>query len=172
MDIFTTAAQLMEVSARTAPKSLGKDFVLTKIIPKEKLGELADEMDRLGVETARKNYDRDAKSIRASGAVLLIGLKDAGDLGIDCGACGFDSCAEYLANRKRRGEFVGPICSFRLLDMGIALGSAAKTASIFNFDNRIMYRVAHAAMSLGWVDWDIVMGIPISATGKSVFFDR
>jgi len=52
------------------------------------------------------------------------------------------------------------------------LGSAAKTASMLNFDSRIMYRIAPAALNLGWVDWDYVMGIPIAATGKSVFFDR
>ena len=87
-------------------------------------------------------------------------------------ACGFETCAENAAHRKERNEFTGPLCAFRLLDMGIALGSAAKTASMLNFDSRIMYRIAPAALNLGWVDWDYVMGIPIAATGKSVFFDR
>ena len=172
MEILQTAAQLMEISARTAPKSMGEDFVVTKIISGGKLAELAEEMERIGRETGRENFDRDANSIRQSGAVLLIGLKNSNEIGIDCGACGFETCSENAANRRKRKEFVGPICAFRLLDMGIALGSAVKTASILNVDNRIMYRVAFAAMNLGWVDWDYVMGIPLSATGKSVFFDR
>ncbi|MBD3170344.1 MAG: hypothetical protein GF307_12745 [candidate division Zixibacteria bacterium] len=172
MDIFNTAAQFMEISARTAPKSLGQDYVLTKIIEKEKLEELAAEMDRIGKSSGRENYDRDANSIRNSGAVLFIGVKDAKEIGLNCGACGFDTCAETRENRRKGNEFAGPICAFRLLDMGIALGSAVKTASIMNFDNRVMFRVAHAALNLGWVDWDCVIGIPISATGKSVFFDR
>jgi uncharacterized ferredoxin-like protein len=70
------------------------------------------------------------------------------------------------------GEFRGPQCAYRLLDMGIALGSAAKTAGLLNADNRIMYRAGVVAREMGLVDADYVMGIPISATGKSIFFDR
>ncbi|MCL6650529.1 MAG: ferredoxin domain-containing protein [Chloroflexi bacterium] len=58
------------------------------------------------------------------------------------------------------------------MDLGIALGSAAKTASIFNADNRIMYRAGVAARRIGMMDADVVVGIPISATGKSIYFDR
>jgi uncharacterized ferredoxin-like protein len=69
-------------------------------------------------------------------------------------------------------EFAGPICAFRMLDMGIALGSAVKTASMLNVDNRIMYRVGVVAREMKIVDWDFVMGIPMSVTGKSIYFDR
>jgi uncharacterized ferredoxin-like protein len=48
-----------------------------------------------------------------------------------------------------------------------------KTASILNVDNRIMYRVGTAAMKLGLMpEATIIMGIPISAKGKSIYFDR
>jgi uncharacterized ferredoxin-like protein len=73
---------------------------------------------------------------------------------------------------KAEQEFLGPWCAFRLLDMGIALGSAVKTASLLNVDNRIMYRIGTVARRVGLVDWDYVMGIPLSASGKNVFFDR
>ena len=63
-------------------------------------------------------------------------------------------------------------CAFRLLDMGIALGSAVKTASMLNVDNRIMYRIGVAAREMDLVDWEFVMGIPLSVTGKSIYFDR
>ncbi len=56
--------------------------------------------------------------------------------------------------------------------MGIALGSAVKTASMLNVDNRIMYRVGAVARAMDLVDWDFVMGIPLSVTGKSIYFDR
>ena len=42
-------------------------------------------------------------------------------------------------------DFKGPNCMLRLLDLGIALGSAVKTAQIHNVDNRIMYRAGVAA---------------------------
>jgi uncharacterized ferredoxin-like protein len=75
--------------------------------------------------------------------------------------------------KKRSGpEFSGPHCAFRLLDLGIALGSAVKTASILNVDNRIMYRIGTVARDIGIVDWDYIMGIPMSATGKNIYFDR
>jgi uncharacterized ferredoxin-like protein len=60
----------------------------------------------------------------------------------------------------------------RHLDFGIALGSAVKTAQMMNADNRIMYRIGVTARDAGIVDWDFVMGIPLSATGKNIFFDR
>ena len=60
----------------------------------------------------------------------------------------------------------------RVLDLGIALGSAAKTASILNVDNRIMYRIGAAARHFNLVDWEFVIGIPLSVTGKSIYFDR
>jgi uncharacterized ferredoxin-like protein len=43
---------------------------------------------------------------------------------------------------------------------------------MLNADNRIMYRAGVAARDMGLVDWDFVMGIPLSATGKNIFFDR
>ena len=56
--------------------------------------------------------------------------------------------------------------------MGIALGSAVKTAGMMNVDNRIMYRVGVVARELELIDADFVMGIPLSVTGKSIYFDR
>ena len=58
------------------------------------------------------------------------------------------------------------------LDMGIALGSAVKIAGLMNVDNRIMYRIGVVAREMKLVDADFVMGIPLSVTGKSIYFDR
>jgi len=53
------------------------------------------------------------------------------------------------------------------------LGSAVKTASILNIDNRIMYRVGTAALKCDLLpEATVVMGIPISAKGKNIYFDR
>ena len=62
---------------------------------------------------------------------------------------------------------------FKALDLGIALGSAAKTASMLNVDNRIMYRVGTAASKLSLLpEATVIMGIPVSAKGKNIYFDR
>jgi len=163
-------ANLMGVAARTAPKSAGKDFVVVKAIYGEDVDRLADEMIHYGEETGKKNFDRDGDNVKNSLAVLLIGLKDAQSLGLNCGACGYDQCADRISHKG--SEFDGPQCAFRLLDMGIAIGSAVKTAGIMNVDNRIMYRAGVVAKKIGLIDADFVMGIPLSVTGKSIFFDR
>ncbi|MGA9351967.1 MAG: DUF2148 domain-containing protein [Anaerolineae bacterium] len=161
--------ELMAISARTAPKSAGQDFVVTKIIEGDDLKRLAEKMVEFGERTGKKNFDRDGANVRDSTAVLLIGIKNAKPVGLNCGACGFDKC---LKPNTHEGEFKGPQCAYRLLDMGIALGSAVKTASLLNVDNRIMYRVGVVAREMGLIDADFVMGIPLSATGKSIYFDR
>jgi uncharacterized ferredoxin-like protein len=160
----------MTIAARTAPKSAGKDFIVIKVIEGDDLKKLGDEMTRYGAEMNKKNFDRDGRNIAASEAVVLIGLKDAQSVDLNCGACGVDLCNDRKP--ADHGEFVGAQCALRVLDMGIALGSAAKMASMLNVDNRIMYRVGVLARKLGYIDADFVMGIPLSVTGKSPYFDR
>jgi uncharacterized ferredoxin-like protein len=159
----------MAISARTAPKAVGKDFIVTEIIEGDDLARLAEKMVEFGERTGKKNIDRYAANVRDSDVVLLIGLKNAKPVGLNCGACGFDKC---LKPNTHGGEFKGPQCAYRLLDMGIALGSAVKTASLLNVDNRIMYRIGVVAREMGLIDADFVMGIPLSATGKNIYFDR
>jgi len=165
-----TAAELMAVSARTAPKAAGSDYVEIKVIGKDKIGKLADEMINYGNESGKGNFDRDGENVRKSDQVVLLSLNEADVLGLNCGACGFDKCEDLQI--KVGPEFDGPICAWRLMDLGIALGSAVKTASILNVDNRIMYRIGVAAKKMGLVEGEVVVGIPISASGKSIYFDR
>jgi uncharacterized ferredoxin-like protein len=172
MEGIEIAAKLMEVAAATAPKSKGVNFVQTRVLAGAVLTELAAEMVRFGERAGKKDFDRDAKGVARSEAVVLIGIKDAQPVGLDCGACGFADCKSLQKQAKKAVEFLGPVCAFRLLDMGIALGSAVKTASLLNVDNRIMYRIGVVARLIRIVDWDFVMGIPLSATGKNIFFDR
>ncbi|MGD0658918.1 MAG: DUF2148 domain-containing protein [Syntrophorhabdales bacterium] len=50
--------------------------------------------------------------------------------------------------------------------------SFGKLAAEMGIDNRIMYTVGAAAKALRLLDSDIIIGIPLSATGKNPFFDR
>jgi uncharacterized ferredoxin-like protein len=164
-------ADLMAVAARTAPKSAGEDFVVIRVVEGDEVKQLGARMIEHGERTGKKNFDRDGQNVVDSDVVVLIGLKDAETTGLDCGACGVELC-ELLEVNSHEGEFRGPQCAFRLLDMGIALGSAAKMASLLNADNRIMYRAGLVAREMGMIDADFVMGIPLSATGKSIYYDR
>ncbi|MHB1419857.1 MAG: ferredoxin domain-containing protein [Bacillota bacterium] len=163
-------AQMMAVAARTAPKAAGRDFVGLKIVEGEELARLAEAMITYGQTTAKINFDRDGENVRISDALLLVALDRPDTLGLNCGACGHERCADLVS--KEGPEFEGPLCAWRIVDLGIALGSAAKTAGIFNADNRIMYRAGVVAKHIGLIEGELVVGIPISATGKSIYFDR
>lgn len=171
MNILMTVANLMALAARTAPKARGQDFIVTAIVEGEVLQSLAEKMVEIGERTGRKFFLRDAKNVTASEVILLIGIKDAQKVNLNCSACGVSTCND-LDVGSYSGEFSGPQCAFRLIDLGIAVGSAVKMASILNADNRIMYTVGAAARALGMLDADIAVGIPLSAMGKNIYFDR
>jgi len=168
------ASKLMLISARTAPKSNGVDNILTAVVSGKEKEALAEEMDKIGDERKIKGFKRDAKNLKDSEATVLIGVQGTRNLGMNCGACGYATCNEFdEAEKKARLDFVGPNCIFKALDLGIALGSAVKTASLLNVDNRIMYRIGTAARRLNLLPGaSVIMGIPISAKGKSIYFDR
>jgi len=167
-----TIAGLMAVAARTAPKARGEDFIEIKIISGPETIKLGDDMINYGKENGYTNFDRDGENVKSSDAVILLSLKEATHLGLNCGACGFATCSAMQKSVNKGPEFTGPICAWRLVDLGIALGSAVKTASILNADNRIMYRIGVIAIRNNLISGEVAIGIPLSATGKNIYFDR
>jgi len=179
MDAILTVAKLMAASARTAPKGRGVDRVVTAIVTGEEKERIAEAMEKKMRE--KKNpitaFEQDAKGLRNSPCALLIGVTGTmpkkPENPLNCGACGYSSCAKFIKAKKKRGEdFTGPVCIFEAMDLGIAVASAAKTASELNIDNRIMYTVGAGAKAIGLLDADIIIGIPLSTTGKNIYFDR
>jgi uncharacterized ferredoxin-like protein len=173
-DAILEAAKLMLLAARTAPKSGGVDDILTMIVHDKEKNAIAKKMEEIAEKRKIEGFKRDAKNVRDSEALILIGVRGDKSFGIKCGACGYKSCKEFNEAKKKFGQdFSGPTCVFKALDLGIALGSAAKTASILNVDNRIMYRVGSAALKLKLMpEATVIMGIPVSAKGKNIYFDR
>jgi len=176
----TMAAALMAATARTAPKARGVDATASLILDGEDLEKLATAMDSKA--TKKPDYlsstlKRDANNVRKSESVLLLGVTGHPkkiEQPLDCGACGYASC-EHLAKARKKlkvKDFNGPICAFQSMDLGIALGSAVKLASELCIDNRMMYTIGVAAKELGLLDSDMIIGIPLSVTGKSPYFDR
>jgi uncharacterized ferredoxin-like protein len=172
-DAILEAAKLMLIAARTAPKSGGIDDVLTLIVYGKEKNAIAEKMEKIAEQRKIIGFKRDAKNVRDSEAVILIGVRGNKSFGFECGACGYKSCKEFKKAKKSGQDFFGPTCIFKALDLGIALGSAAKTASILDVDNRIMYRVGTAALKLKLLpEATVIMGIPMSASGKNIYFDR
>lgn len=160
-------ARLMCVAARTAPKGRGVDRLVAAVLTGEEKDELADEMRKVGEQTASADFFiRDAANVKAAGAVVLLGTKLA-TLGIPaCGYCGAENCA---ANEAKGG-----ICVFNITDLGIALGSAVSVAADNRVDCRIFFSAGRAALNLKHLGEDvkIAFGIPLSVGPKSPFFDR
>jgi uncharacterized ferredoxin-like protein len=169
MTALHTIAELMEIAAITAPKARGDNFVVVKTVEGKDLKRLGEGMKDYAQRSGIEGFARDGQNVLDSGAVVLIGLKDAEVADLNCAACGAESC---IIINTYEGEFKGPQCALRILDMGIALGSAVKTAGLMNVDNRIMYRAGVVARELGLIDADFVMGIPLSVSGKSIYYDR
>jgi uncharacterized ferredoxin-like protein len=178
-DAVRMVAAMMASSARTAPKAGGIDYIKTAIIDGDDLLNLASAMERKAEEHPSPisfSFTRDAGNVRESSMVLLIGVTGVPKRlkpPVDCGACGCQTCQELVQLRVKQGkDFCGPNCIFPIIDLGIALSSAVKLAGVLNVDTRIMYTVGAAAKKLQLLDADIIIGIPLSVTGKSPYFDR
>ena len=173
-DALMIAARLMMVAARTAPKSGGRDDIPTAIVSGDEKDKIVSTMREIAAEREIQGFERDAENTEKSDLVVLIGARGDKKFGLDCGACGFSDCRGFENTGKVAGrDFSGPTCVFKAIDLGIALGSAVKVASSLNVDNRIMYRIGAACMRLGYMpEANVIMGIPVSSTGKNIFFDR
>lgn len=160
------AAALMAAAARTAPKTRGVDNIRIAVIDDEATRKpLLAKMREIAVKEKRPGFERDAGCILASPAILLIGVI-ANSPGLDCGYCGQPACAALAQ--------LNGVCSFNSIDLGIACGSAVAVAADLRIDNRIMFSIGRAAMDLNLLGPDVrqALGIPLSVTGKSPFFDR
>ena len=155
-------------AARTAPKACGIDHLETAVLTGEDKSRVTAKMREIGenIGEAGRIMRRDADNVDASGAVVLIGAKyETRRLGKICKLCGFENCEACIE--------AGAACVFTSMDLGIALGSAVSLVADNRIDNRIMFTIGQAAAALGLLgEYKLIMGIPLSASGKSVFYDR
>lgn len=157
----------MLVAARTAPKARGRDNLILATIDGDTIGLVSEQLKKKHQIMQEDFLFRDAENILSATCIVLLGTKNV-PLGLNCGYCGLPTCADKI---KKNPKFP---CIFNTHDLGIAVGSAVTTASLYHIDNRVMYSVGAAAMELGLLGKECVcaMGIPLSAYGKNPFFDR
>ena len=165
--ILETAAHMC-AAARTAPKARGIDNILTFVLTGAEKDALAAKLDEIAQREFKGSgpFPRDAKNVRAAQAVVLIGVKRVSCKLPYCSLCGFASCQDC--------DQAGARCVFNGIDLGIAVCSAVAVAADNRVDNRVMYTIGKAAEEMGYTDEKSVIwhGIPISVSGKSIFFDR
>lgn len=159
-------ANLMCVAARTAPKARGMDNIISTVLTGKEKESLARKMERFGKTTEKPPaFARDANNVRQAQAVVLIGTK-FDPVGLNCGFCGFENCQKCKQAHSR--------CAHNSGDLGIAVGSAVSIASNNRVDSRVMYTVGWTSVQgkiLG-EKVKMVLGIPLSASAKNIFFDR
>ena len=112
-------------------------------------------------------FARDADNVDYADAVVLFGMEEQRrGLNGGCQYCHFADCADCA---EKNG-----LCAWDAMDVGIAIGSSAAAAADARVDNRVMFSVGRAARSLGLLGASVtlVLGIPLSVSGKSPFFDR
>ncbi|MBU7009772.1 MAG: hypothetical protein HXS46_03720 [Theionarchaea archaeon] len=165
------AARLMLASIRTAPKARGLDTISSCVLTGNDKQKVADWLKEQ--KERPQFFERDGMCVEKAQALLLVGVKGE-PVDLNCGGCGFETCDSFREAKKKKGkDYAGPNCVFKLIDLGIALGSAVKTAGFLNVDNRIFYTAGTAAKQLGLLKGaDIIIGIPLALAGKSPFFDR
>lgn len=188
-DAVLQVAKLAAASAMTAPKSGGqlflkggKPFLETVIVEdRPTLAKLAEWLRARGRKLREPIWYRDADSAEKADVVLFIGLAKWYPPLYDCGACGYGTCGEFMAEvpkyrkddpKSADWEFAGPVCQLRCVDLGIAVGSAAKVASMHGIDTRCQTRIAAAARHCGVIEGDLAVALSMSVSHKNVFFDK
>ena len=164
--VLDTAARMC-AAARTAPKTRGMDGLVTCVVTGEDKDRLAAHMRALAGQLDYAFFTRDADNVDRADAVVLFGMEEQRrGLNGGCQYCHFADCADCT---EKDG-----LCAWDAIDVGIAIGSAAAAAADARVDNRVMFSVGRAARSLGLlgVSATLVLGIPLSVSGKSPFFDR
>ncbi|NCB42046.1 MAG: ferredoxin [Clostridia bacterium] len=158
-------ADAMMAAARTAPKGKGIDRLDTFFLDGEDKDQFTESMRAYGKEIGADFFLRDAANIDKAGAVVFFGAEDNYH-GLNCGYCGKESCAKAAKDGVR--------CAFAVNDLGLAIGSAVSLAADFRIDNRVMYSAGRTAIELGLFSKNVkvAFAVPLSVSGKSVFFDR
>ena len=153
----------MMTAARTAPKAKGVDIIEVAMVTDEDINRLSEEMRAICEENGFKFFLRDADNIQSAECVILIGTRELAQ-GLNCGHCGFATCAE-------RPE--GVPCALNSVDVGIAIGSACSIAADHRVDTRVMFSAGLAAQRLNMLEGcRQVFAVPVSASSKNPFFDR
>ncbi len=166
LEAIKCVAQFMCAAARTAPKARGVDNIETIIISGPDITKLSKAMRYYAEKENKPSFERDAQGIAKCSHIVLIGTRIAPVHLSFCGFCGWPTCEKM--------QHKGGICAYNTMDLGIAIGSAVSVASNFRIDNRIMYSAGIVAIKSGFLPAKvkIAVGIPLSATGKNIFFDR
>lgn len=159
--ISDIVANLMTVSAKADHRPNDNSKIEIMVLDDAQKEILVEELFQMADDTGDDNYSDLGESIREMGKLVLIGLDDETPLGLDCGACGFSSC-EAMSKENISDIFEGPSCAHRLLDMGIAVGDAIRTAEIHGVRSYAIIEAGLAAKRVGLSTSRISLIVPVN----------
>ena len=174
-------AKMAAMAALKAPQVANTE-IRTLILTGEDVKPLAEILKVLGEASAFIYGDAlcGLKSFEAETPIveLLIGADlTKSDLNWNCGACGFDTCAEFNRYSKENfslGNFyAGPSCNWKVLDFGTAQSWAAASVWQYNVDNRTQASYGAAGLLAGHLEGcSACTGISIGPCRDTVWYSR
>ncbi len=174
-------AKSIVLAIHKAPQITGKTVIEAEIIWGEDLIPIIEILEPLApvvryiqwdYETIKGCYEKGESPV-----IINIGAKvNRSNLAWNCGACGFDTCAEFNAYSKDLGgggQLGGPSCNWKILDYAIACDWACASAWQYKVDNRIMGSLGFALQALNYLpDSDVKLGLALGPPRESVYFSR
>jgi uncharacterized ferredoxin-like protein len=130
---------------------------------------LADWMKQYGREHRQPIWLQEAALIERLDAVLFVGLKHGSEPMLDCGACGFATCAEFVEATRRRlvvheeaFDFGGPQCTLRGITLGIVIASTIEVARLHGLATHCDTHIAIAARKLGFIEAEVAIAMTMT----------
>ena len=193
------AAKLVSLSIHKAPSLTGKKVIKSMVVTGDAFMVMMDTIsavvDKLGLGAFTdfqfvpvvSDYFTFKVAIDTEGwspMAMLIGADvTRSDLGWDCGACGFPTCAEfnkYSRDHRSCGPlqggriaFEGPSCMWKTMDYAMSVDWAAATLHYLNVENRCLMTFGGLAHSLGYLEGtSIVVMIPLGPVVEHWYYSR
>ncbi len=180
-DNLVTAAAFAAMAALKAPK-MAKTEIKVEILTGDQVLPLAELLGILGEASAFVAGDATVgKKAHEAGTPiveLLLGANTTrSDLNWNCGACGFDTCAEFnkysKENMSSGAYYGGPSCNWKALDFGTAQAWAAATTWHMNIENRTQTSYGVAGLLLGYMEGcNVCVGVSIGPCRDQVWYSR
>lgn len=180
-DNLVNAAAFVAMAALKAPKMANTEIKI-EILTGDEVLPLAELLGILGEASAFVAGDSTVgKKAHEAGTpiveVLLGANTTRSDLNWNCGACGFNTCAEFnkysKENMSAGAYYAGPSCNWKALDFGIAQSWAAAATWHMNIENRTQTSYGVAGMLLGYMEGcNVCVGVSMGPCRDQVWYSR
>jgi uncharacterized ferredoxin-like protein len=170
------ALELMAVAAYTAVKFGDRNTIKMATMGSDELETISEFCFSLGDMSPLAARDGRAlqSMVKEPFAMLVIGDTRKADLNYNCGACGYQTCAEL--NRAEMVEALtsnGPFCMFKAINLHMAANAAAAAAWRLGLQCRVFGTFGFAAKAMeSMADIDTAVAVAVSAAQNDPFFDR